>query len=120
VHEAINIGKKFELFSELWSPKIIAQMNDYHFKLARLKGDFVWHDHPDTDEVFLVIKGKMRIHFRDGSVELCSGEMFAVPRGIEHMPSATNECLIMIIEPDGVVNTGNAGGNLTAENNVWI
>jgi mannose-6-phosphate isomerase-like protein (cupin superfamily) len=118
--EAINIKDKFGKFSEQWSPKIIAQMNDYHFKLARVKGDFTWHDHKDTDEVFLVIKGELRIDFKDGSVTIREGEMFVVPKGIEHKPFAEKECKILIVEPAGTVNTGDAGGNQTTENNIWI
>lgn len=95
-------------------------MNDYEFKLARVKGDFVWHSHAETDEVFLVIEGEMSIEFRDGSVTLHSSEMFVVPRGKEHKPFAARECKIMLIEPAGTVNTGEAGGDLTAANDVWI
>jgi mannose-6-phosphate isomerase-like protein (cupin superfamily) len=118
--EAINIKDKFGKFSEQWSPKIIAQMNDYHFKLARVKGYFTWHDHKDTDEVFLVIKGELRIDFKDGSVTIREGEMFVVPKGVEHKPFAEKECKILIVEPAGTVNTGDAGGNQTTENNIWI
>lgn len=120
MYTPINIEEKFDKFSELWSPKIIAQMNDYHFKLARLKDDFIWHKHTETDEVFIVIKGKMRIDFRDGSVEIETGEMFVVPKGVVHKPFAYTECRIMIVEPAGIVNTGDVGGELTAENDIWI
>ena len=95
-------------------------MNDYQFKLAKVKGEFVWHDHPETDEVFIVIDGSLDILFRDGKVTLESGEMFVVPKGVEHKPVAENECQIMMVEPKGVVNTGDAGGELTANNYVWI
>jgi mannose-6-phosphate isomerase-like protein (cupin superfamily) len=118
--EAINIKDKFGKFSEQWAPKIIAQMNNYHFKLARVKGDFTWHDHKDTDEVFLVIKGELRIDFKNGSVTLGEGEMFVVPKGVEHKPFAKKECKILIVEPAGTVNTGDAGGKQTTENNIWI
>ena len=118
--EPINLKEKFSRFSEQWSPKVIAQMNDYHFKLARVEGDFTWHDHKETDEVFLVIEGELRIDFRDGSVNLHEGEMFVVPKGVEHKPFAQKECKILLVEPAGTVNTGDAGGDQTAEENVWI
>ncbi len=116
----VNFEKKFSLFSAHWSPKIIAQMNDYQFKLVKFQGEFVWHSHKDTDETFIVIEGQMGIDFRDGRVNLQSGEMFVVPKGVEHKPFAENECKIMVVEPAGVVNTGDSGGELTAENDVWI
>lgn len=118
--KVINLADKFAKFSELWSPKIIAQMNDYHFKLAKIKGDFIWHSHPDTDEVFIVINGSLTIHLRDGEVLLKEGEMYVVPMGVEHKPSAQQECQIMLIEPAGTVNTGDVGGEMTAQNVVWI
>ena len=95
-------------------------MNDYHFKLVKLEGDFVWHSHADTDEVFLVIEGEMSIDFRDGAVALKAGEMFVVPRGVEHKPHAARECQAMLVEPAGTRNTGGTGGAMTAEDNVWI
>ncbi len=117
---AINFQKKFERFSEQWSPRVIAEMNDYQFKLVRVEGEFVWHSHAETDEVFIVLDGELKIELRDGSVELHAGEMYVVPRGVEHKPSATSECRLMLVEPRGVVNTGDAGGALTAENDVWV
>lgn len=117
---AINFEDKFARFSEHWSPKIIAQMNDYHFKLVKLKGDFIWHSHTGTDEVFIILGGEMSIEFRDGKVDLQAGEMFVVPKGMEHKPIAEKECTVMLIEPAGTRNTGDAGGNLTGENDVWI
>ncbi len=119
-YEPINLKGKFALFSDHWSPKIIAQMNDYHFKLVKIQGDFVWHSHAETDEVFLVVEGSMVISFRDGQVNLNSGEMFVVPKGIEHKPYAADECRLMLIEPVGTVNTGNAGGERTAKSDAWI
>jgi mannose-6-phosphate isomerase-like protein (cupin superfamily) len=95
-------------------------MNDYHFKIAKFQGEFVWHSHDDTDEVFIVLDGEMSIAFRDGIVELKAGEMFVVPKGVEHKPHAANECKAMLVEPAGTVNTGNTGGEMTAEDNVWI
>jgi len=118
--QAINLNDKFNLFADHWSPRVVAEMNDCQFKLAKVKGDFVWHDHPDTDEVFLVIDGRLTIEFRDGEVSLGPGEMFVVPRGVEHKPVASDECKIMLIERRGVVNTGNADSDLTARNDVWV
>ena len=119
-YSAINLAKKLDTFSEHWSPKIIAQMNDYHFKLVKFQGDFVWHSHADTDETFIVIEGQMSIDFRDGKVDLQAGEMFVVPKGSEHKPFAERECKIMLVEPAGTVNTGDSGGEMTAKDNVWI
>ena len=119
-YAAINLTEKFAKFSDQWSPRIIAQMNDYHFKLARIQGEFVWHKHAETDEVFFVLDGEMRIDFRDGAVGLRAGEMFIVPKGVEHKPIAENECQIMLVEPAGTLNTGDAGGDLTVEDNEWI
>jgi len=116
----LSIADKFKKFSEVFQPKVIARMNDYEFKLARVHGDFVWHNHAETDEVFLIIDGEMTIEFRDGKVNLKTGDMFVVPRGKEHKPFAARECKIMLIEPAGTVNTGAAGGELTAPNDVWI
>ena len=118
--KSINFADKLSKFSDHWSPKVIAEMNDYQFKLAKLEGDFVWHNHPDTDEVFIVIEGSMKIELEDGVVELSAGEMYVVPKGVMHKPSAEKECQIMLVEPRGVVNTGEADSDLTAENNVWI
>ena len=95
-------------------------MNDYQFKLAKFKGEFIWHNHKDTDEVFLVIEGTMGIEFRNKIIELSEGEMFVVPKGVEHKPYAENECKIMLVEPRGVVNTGDAESDFTASNNVWV
>jgi mannose-6-phosphate isomerase-like protein (cupin superfamily) len=119
-YHAINFEDKLNKFSEHWSPKIIARMNDYHFKLVKFEGEFVWHRHADTDEVFIALDGEMRIEFRDGTVKLKTGEMFVVPKGAEHKPCAERECRILLIEPAGTVNTGDAGGSLTADDEVWI
>ncbi len=118
--QPINFEEKLLKFSEHWSPKIIAQLNDYHLKLAKVQGEFVWHDHPETDEVFIVVKGQLKILFRDGNVLLNEGEMFVVPKGVEHKPVAENECHILLIEPAGTVNTGDVKDGLTAPNNIWI
>lgn len=117
---AIDLRQKFSLFSEHWKPKVVAEMNDYQFKLAKIQGEFIWHRHPETDEVFLIIAGALRLEFRDGAVDLKPGEMFVVPKGVEHRPVAAEECQIMLIEPRGTVNTGDVGGAMTAENDVWI
>ena len=116
----INLQSKFELFSEYWSPKVIAEMNDYQFKLVKIKDEFTWHEHKDTDEVFIVIEGSMGIEFEDRTVELNRGEMIVVQKTEQHKPFATEECKVLIIEPRGVVNTGDSGGDLTSENEVWI
>jgi mannose-6-phosphate isomerase-like protein (cupin superfamily) len=116
----INIHEKFRKFNEHWSPKVIAQMNDYHFKIAKIQGEFVWHSHPETDEVFIVIQGDMQIAFRDGNAALKAGEMLVVPKGVEHKPIAEQECHILMVEPAGTVNTGDAGGNLTVEDLEWV
>lgn len=116
----ININEKLSKFDALWSPRVIAEMNDYQFKVVKIQGEFVWHDHPDTDEVFIVMDGVLNIEFRAGSVTLESGEMYVVPKGVEHKPVAQDECQIMLVEPRGVSNTGDARGKLTAEGNVWI
>ena len=118
--KSINFADKLSKFSDYWSPKVIAEMNDYQFKLAKLEGEFVWHNHPDTDEVFIVIEGSMKIELEDGVVELSAGEMYVVLKGVMHKPSAEKECQIMLVEPRGVVNTGEADSDLTAENDVWI
>lgn len=119
-NSVINLKEKFTKFSAHWSPRVIAEMNDYQFKLAKFEGEFVWHDHEDTDEVFLVIEGEMSIEFEDQIVDLKAGEMFVVPKGVKHKPVAKNECHVLLVEPRGVVNTGETGGDLTAENDVWI
>ena len=119
-YEALNFREKLALFDEHWTPKVIAEMNDYQFKIVKIKGDFVWHDHQDTDETFIVLEGKLRIDFRDGEVELSAGEMYVVPKGVEHKPYAEEEVKMLLIEPRGIRNTGETGGYLTAENDVWV
>jgi mannose-6-phosphate isomerase-like protein (cupin superfamily) len=120
VPSAINLQEKFGLFSEQWKPKVIAEMNDYQFKLVKLEGDFVWHQHAETDETFFVVEGELRIDLRDGAVTIGPDEMFVVPRGVEHKPFAAGEAKLMLIEPTGVVNTGDAGGEMKAKNDVWV
>ncbi len=119
-YRPINFQEKLAKFSEHWSPKIIAQMNDYHFKVVKVQGEFVWHDHAETDEVFVVLKGQLEIQFREGAVPLNEGEMFVVPRGMGHKPVAKNECHILLVEPAGTVNTGETVNERTAANDVWI
>jgi mannose-6-phosphate isomerase-like protein (cupin superfamily) len=119
-YQSINFKQKFELFSEQWRPKVVAEMNDYQFKVVKLQGDFIWHDHKDTDETFIVMEGTLRIDFRDGSVDISAGEMYVVPKGVEHKPCAENEVKLLLIEPRGVLNTGHEGGDRTAVNDVWI
>ena len=120
IYIPINFRDKLGLFVEPWTPRVVAEMNDYQFKLVKLHGEFVWHNHAETDEVFIVIDGAMRIEFRDGRVDLRAGEMFVVPKGVEHKPVADSICSVMLVEPRGVVNTGAAGGALTAKDDVWI
>ena len=119
-YSAINFAQKYSLFTEQWQPKVIGQMNNYQFKLARLEGEFVWHAHADTDEAFIVLEGTLRIEFREGFVELNAGEMYVVPKGVEHKPCAASEVKLMLIEPSGVLNTGDETNERTAQNDVWI
>ena len=120
-YESINFSEKLNLFNEHWQPKVISEMNDYQFKIAKIEGEFIWHSHKDTDETFIVLKGEIKIDFKDGKVVVKQGEMFVVPAGVEHRPSSNKESHIMLIEPKGVVNTGEkVDSNLRAENDVWI
>ncbi|KJK15587.1 cupin [Burkholderiaceae bacterium 16] len=119
-YQSLNFVQKLGLIHEQWTPKVIAEMNDYQFKLVRIEGDFIWHSHANTDETFIVLEGQLRIEFRDGQVRLSAGEMFVVPRGVEHKPFAEMEVKLLLIEPRGVVNTGGEGGERTAVNDAWI
>tara|TARA_B110000438_G_scaffold25577_1_gene23999 strand:- start:2038 stop:2397 length:360 start_codon:yes stop_codon:yes gene_type:complete len=116
----INFKSKFEKFNDLWSPKVIAEMNDYQLKLVKIKDDFVWHEHNDTDEVFIVISGVIWIEFKDETIQINTGEMIVVPKGTKHRPYATEEAQIMLVEPKGVVNTGDIESDLTALDDQWI
>ena len=120
IPSSINLGDKLSKIDAQWTPKIVAQMNDYYIKLVKIEDEFVWHSHPETDEVFLVINGSMRIDFRDGAVELQQGEMVVVPRGVEHRPFAESECDVLLIEPVQTINTGDAGGERTVTDLEWI
>ena len=113
--DVVDLRAKFEQFSEHWSPKLVAHLNDYEVKLVRIQGEFVWHSHEDTDELFLVLAGELTIQLRDGDVTLGPGQLFVVPRGVEHCPRADGEVKAMLLEPASVVNTGGAGGPLTNE-----
>ncbi|AYN96251.1 cupin domain-containing protein [Pseudomonas sp. LTJR-52] len=119
-YQSINLLQKLSLISEQWSPKVVAEMNSYQFKVVRIQGDFIWHSHPETDETFLVLEGTLRIDFRAGSVTLKAGELYVVPRGVEHKPYTEEEVKLLLIEPRGILNTGHEGGERTAVNDVWI
>ena len=114
IAEAVDLERKLSLFTELWSPKVIARVNDYDVKVVKVKGEFVWHRHEDTDELFLVLRGRLRIQMREGAVEIGPGQMYVVPKGVEHCPVADEETHALLLEPRGVVNTGDVGGDLTA------
>ena len=116
----INFAEKLARIHDHWKPRVMAEMNDYQFKIVKILGDFVWHDHADTDETFIVLEGVLRIDMRDGHVLVRAGEMFVVPRGVEHKPYAEHEVQMMLIEPRGVVNTGALESDRRAENDVWI
>jgi mannose-6-phosphate isomerase-like protein (cupin superfamily) len=117
---AINLKEKIARLPGHWQPRVVAELNDYQLKVVRIEGDFVWHSHPDTDEAFLVIDGELRIDFRDGAVTLGPGELYVVPKGIEHKPIATREVKLLLIEPRGTVNTGDAGGERTVAPDQWV
>jgi mannose-6-phosphate isomerase-like protein (cupin superfamily) len=120
-YEAINFQEKLSLFNEHWAPKVIAELNDYQFKIVKIQGEFIWHKHPETDEAFIVLEGSLRIEFRDGTVTIEKGEMYVVPKGVEHKPVAKQEVKMLLVEPKGVLNTGDEEApELEAENDVWI
>ena len=116
----VNFEDKFAKIRELHAYKVVAQMNDNHFKLVRMKREFIWHKHPETDETFIVLDGELKIALRDKVLILKAGEMVVIPKGVEHKPSCTEECRLMLIEPADTVNTGDAGGGLTDTNLEWI
>ncbi|HAU69597.1 MAG: cupin domain-containing protein [Arenicella sp.] len=120
-YKSLSLTDKLALIDEHWSPRVLAEMNDNQFKLVKVLGEFVWHQHDDTDEVFIVLKGSLRIEFRDGSVQIDEGEMYVVPKGVEHKPCAEAEVHMMLVEPRGVVNTGDAEqSTMTARGDVWV
>ena len=119
-YQSLNFAEKIARIDPYWSPRVIAEMNDYQFKVVKLLGDFIWHDHLDTDETFIVLEGRLRIDFRDGHVLVNAGEMYVVPKGIEHKPCAEQEVKLLLIEPKGVLNTGSEVGERTAQNDVWV
>ncbi|MBT4098109.1 MAG: cupin domain-containing protein [Gemmatimonadetes bacterium] len=119
-YQPIAFEDKLSRFTDQWAPRVIAEMNDNQFKLVKIEGEFVWHTHHDTDEAFIVLAGEMAIEFRDGQVTLKSGEMFVVPKGVEHRPYAALVCSVLVVEPRGVVNTGDVGGAMTADNDMWV
>lgn len=111
--EQVNLAAKLDLFQEYWSPRIVAHLNDYKVQVVKVQGDFVWHSHPDTDELFLVLSGTVEIQMRDRTVELTEDELFVVPKGVEHCPRSEDEAHILLIEPMGTQNTGSTGGDRT-------
>jgi len=119
-YQPVNLQEKLTKFAEQWSPKVVAQINDYHIKIAKVQGEFDWHSHPETDELFLVVKGRLDIHFHDGMISLNEGELYVVSKGVEHKPVADVECHILLIEPAGTVNTGAVVNEKTAPNDIWI
>ncbi|MGJ3258875.1 MAG: cupin domain-containing protein [Rhodospirillales bacterium] len=119
--QKVNFAEKFAEFDDRWRPKIVGSFDDYDIKLVKVEGDFVWHKHDDVDEVFIVMDGQLDIDFRDGRQTLNAGEMIVVPRGVEHKPHASGECRIMLLERQGVVNTGDAEkSDLTAPKEVRL
>jgi mannose-6-phosphate isomerase-like protein (cupin superfamily) len=114
--EKVVLAQKFSLFTEHWSPKIVGELNDSYIKLAKLKGEFVWHHHDDEDELFLIVKGKLLIKFKDKEVRLNEGEFVVIPKGVEHLPVAEEEVQVMLIEPKSTLNTGNIVNERTVEN----
>src|SRR3569623_2070559 len=118
--DAINLLMKFDHIAEAWQPRVVAEMNEYQFKIAKLEGDFIWHSHPETDEAFFVLEGELRIDLRDGAGTIRPGELYVVPKGVEHKPFAEHEVKLMLIAPRGTVHTGDQGGERTAPNDVWV
>lgn len=114
--EKVSLTDKLALFDELWSPRIVGLLNGQHVKLAKVKGEFDWHHHDEEDELFLVIKGSLNIEFRDRTITLDEGEFLVVPRGVEHRPTAVDECHILLFEPAGTLNTGNVRSSYTVDN----
>lgn len=118
--EAINLHEKFQTFSDHWSPKIIGALNGQEIRLAKLKGEFIWHDHKDEDELFFVVKGSLKMEFRDKTVVLNAGEMLIVPKGVEHKPVAEEEVWVLLFEPAQIKHTGDVQHELTKSRHEWI
>jgi len=118
--EKVNLQEKFMLFNDTWHPRIVGALNGQHVKVVKLQGEFVWHQHENEDELFLVVAGKMTIQFRDRDVQLQTGEILIVPRGVEHCPVADEMCQVLLLEPASTVNTGSVPSDMTVENPEWI
>jgi mannose-6-phosphate isomerase-like protein (cupin superfamily) len=118
--QVVNLAAKFGRFSDRWSPKIVGELNGQYIKLAKLEGEFVWHHHANEDELFLVVKGCLRMRLRDREVEIHEGEFFIVPKGVDHLPVADEECHVLLLEPTSTLNTGNVRGDRTVERLEWI
>ncbi len=118
--EKVNLAEKFSLFSDYWNPRIVGEINDSYVKLAKLKGEFIWHSHEAEDELFLVVQGRLLIKLRDRDIWLEEGEFFIIPRGVEHKPVAEKEAHVMFLEPKTTLNTGNVKNDHTIENPEWI
>lgn len=114
-HRAINLSDKLSQFSDHWSPRIVARFNDHDVMVVKVEGEFVWHDHPDTDDFFMVLSGEIRIELPDGAVTLSAGEIFVVPKGVQHRPVAEGEAHLMLIEPSGTPNTGDPATAVTKQ-----
>ncbi len=111
----VDLKEKFSLFKEYWSPKIVGELNGQCVKLAKLKGEFVWHQHENEDELFMVVRGKLTIKLKDQNMELTEGQFFIIPHGVDHLPVADEECHVMLFEPSTVLNTGNVKNEKTVE-----
>ncbi|MDH3646546.1 MAG: cupin domain-containing protein [Gammaproteobacteria bacterium] len=118
--QAISLREKLRGIDKHWTPGIVAALNDYHVKLVKIQGEFTWHSHAETDELFLVLHGKMTILLHDGEVSLADGDLYVVPKGVEHKPVAENECHVLLLEPAGTLNTGDTPGEFTVEQPLWI
>jgi mannose-6-phosphate isomerase-like protein (cupin superfamily) len=118
--EPINLNEKFALFNDHWSPKIIGELNGQEIKLAKVKGEFVWHNHKNEDELFFIIKGTLTIKFKDKTVQLTEGEMVIVPAGVDHLPIAEEEVWLMLFEPSNIKHTGDVQSHLTVEKCDWL
>ncbi len=116
----INLTHKFSLFEGYWSPRIAAELNDSYVKLVKLKGAFIWHHHDNEDELFLVVKGTLRMKFRDREQLVREGEFIVVPKGVEHKPEADEETHVVLLEPKTTLNTGNVENEITVKNLPWI